>query len=371
MQGLVASVMDPRLIDLLAQWRAAGGIEDAPRQFPDHADHLLVIEVDGAGNRYTHYGQAFVQHFGADLAGCVIDRLPAEVLPADRRGMLDFDYAFVRRGNQPLWRSYTAVFDDGAAAETWQRLVLPAGEGRLVVGAYPVAPPAPDEEAGAALLRMVLDRVPVLLDETGAIGDLALSLRAYCDHQQHLAELEWRATRDSLTGIANRAHFHHLAGLELGHTQRMGRWFTVMVLDLDHFKRINDRWGHATGDRALQAFVGACRQALREGDILGRVGGEEFAVALPGTSEPAARLIAERLRAQVEQVTLEADDGSLGGFTVSIGVAAWCEAMAGGEGAPSVAELLKLADAALYRAKAAGRNRVEVAAWADRPRAEE
>jgi len=364
MQGLVASVMDPRLIDLLQQWRAAGEVRDAPRQFSDHADHLLVIDVDGAGNRYIHYGEAFVRHFGADLAGCVIDRLPAEVLPADRRGMLDFDYAFVRGRSQPLWRSYTAIFDDGAEAETWQRLVLPAGQGRLVVGAYPVNKPPPGEEPGSALLRLVLDRVPVLLDETGAITDLALSLRSYCDNQQHLAELEWRATRDSLTGIANRSHFYYLAGQELCHAQRMQRWFAMMVLDLDHFKRINDRWGHPTGDRALQAFVGACRQALREGDILGRIGGEEFAVALPSTSITAAAVIAERLRSQVEQVVLEAEDGSFSGFTVSIGIAAWCESAAPPQAvSPDVADLLKRADAALYRAKAAGRNRIEVAAW--------
>jgi diguanylate cyclase (GGDEF)-like protein len=362
MQALVAKVMDERLIDLLALWRAAGPGVDPLQRFAAHADHLLVIEIDGAGNRYTHYGRAFVQHFGADLSGCVIDRLPADILPADRRGMLDFDYTYARRVARPLWRSYTAVFDDGAPEETWQRLVLPAGGDRLLVGAYPVTRDGPRDESGEALLRLVLDRVPVVLDDDDRIDDLALSFRAFCDHQLHLAELEWRATRDSLTGIANRAHFHHLAGMEMDHARRMGRPFALMALDLDHFKLINDRWGHAAGDEALRAFVAACRQALREGDILGRIGGEEFAVALPGTGGDGARLIAERLRQQVEQVILRSDGGETGGITVSIGVASWSETEASATSVtPDIGELLNQADAALYRAKANGRNRVETA----------
>ncbi|CCG42903.1 GGDEF domain-containing protein [Magnetospirillum molischianum] len=360
MQALVAKVMDKRLIDLLDLWRAAGPIADPSARFSAHADHLLVIDIDTAGNRYTHYGRAFVRHFGADLAGCVIDRLPADILPADRRGMLDFDYAYARRVRRPLWRSYTAMFDNGAQEETWQRLVLPAGGDRLVVGAYPVMV-RHHEDPGAELLRMVLDRVPVVLNDDDGIDDLALSLRAFCDHQIHLAELEWRATRDSLTGIANRAHFHHLAGMELDHARRMGRPFTVLALDLDHFKRINDRWGHATGDTALRAFVTACRQALREGDILGRIGGEEFAIALPGTGGEGARLIAERLRQQVEQVVLRTESGETCAMTVSIGVVSWTERAPASVSPDDIAAMLNRADTALYRAKDGGRNRVEVA----------
>lgn len=360
MQALVAKVMDERLVDLLALWRAAGSLDEPHVYFAQHADHLLVIDIDADGNRYTHYGRAFVRHFGADLAGCVIDRLPADILPADRRGMLDFDYAYARRVKRPLWRSYTALFDNGAHEETWQRLVLPAGGDRLVVGAYPVAVRHHDDP-GAELLRMVLDRVPVVLNDEDGIDDLALSLRAFCDHQIHLAELEWRATRDSLTGIANRAHFHHLAGMELDHARRMGRPFSVLALDLDHFKRINDRWGHAAGDSALRAFVAACRRALREGDILGRIGGEEFAIALPGTGGESARLIAERLRQQVEQVILSIDGGETGTMTVSIGVASWADHADASATPDDIAVILNRADSALYRAKDGGRNRVETA----------
>ena len=189
MQDLIATVMDARLLDLLTRWRAAGPeavIAEPAACFADHADNLLVIDTDGPGNRYSHYGAAFTRHFGADLTGCVIDVLPTDILPAERRGMLEFEYTFARRVKRPLWRSYTAQFDQ--CTETWQRLVLPVGDNRLAVGAYPVTAGAAEDQA-AHLLRLVIDRVPVVLDPNGGIQDLALSLRAFCDTQQHVAEL--------------------------------------------------------------------------------------------------------------------------------------------------------------------------------------
>ncbi|MDR3441208.1 GGDEF domain-containing protein [Telmatospirillum sp.] len=362
--------MDPRLADLLAIWRAAffpAETIDQPLQpFSDHADHLLIIDIDGSQSRYTHYGQAFITHFGTDLTGQIIDLLPSDILPAERRGMLAFEYTYARRVLRPLWRSYTGRFDDGKT-ETWQRLVLPAGQGRLVVGAYPTDGPYPSPDEGAdseglALLRLLIERVPVVVDADGNIGDLALSLKIFSDTQQHMAELKEWATRDTLTGVANLRHFHHLAGLELDHAYRMGRAISVLALDIDYFKGINDRWGHPVGDQALKAFTAACRKALREPDILGRIGGEEFAVALPNTRIEEAQMIAERLRRQVEQVSLplaQGDDAV--SFTVSIGVVSSPPPGHAGEARPDISKLLALADAALYRSKSEGRNRVTVA----------
>ena len=324
MRTLVARVMEPGLADLLARWRASGEgapVADPLGLFAPHADHLLVIDPEGGGNRYIHYGRAFVEHFGVDLSGSLIEGLPAEILPAERRGMLDFDYAFARRVGWPLWRSYTAPFAAGRV-ETWQRLVLPVGGGRLIAGAYPVAAAPVGEDPGVTLLRLLVERVPVVLDSDGGVADLALSLRTFCDSQIHLAELEVRATRDPLTGVANREHFFHLAALELDHARRMGRSFGVMLLDLDHFKQVNDRFGHAVGDQALVAFVEACRAALRGYDVLGRVGGEEFAVALPNTNLEGARAIAERVRRMVEAVDLRPTPDQRAGITVSVGVTA-------------------------------------------------
>ncbi|EME68811.1 response regulator [Paramagnetospirillum caucaseum] len=351
MRDLVARVMDSRLAALLSQWRRDGTeAADPVARFAAHAEHLLMIEAEGGANRYAHYGRAFAECFGNDLTGQVIDLLPPDILPADRRFMLEFEYGFVRRTARPLWRSYTALFGQDLP-QTWQRLVLPAGNGRLVVGAYPVEG-TPSGDSAEALLRLVIDRVPVVLGDDGGIADMALSLGAFCDTSRHMAELEVLATRDPLTETSNRRHFEQLAGLELDHARRMGRSFALLALDIDHFKRINDTWGHAAGDAALKAFADSCRLGLREYDILGRVGGEEFAVALPNTGPDGARVIAERLRAAVAELVIRPAKGQMSGLTVSIGIAQLREADL------TIATLLERADRALYRAKNAGRNRV-------------
>lgn len=358
MPHLVGRVLDRRLADLYASWRAAtpeelaGGPEAG--RFAAHRDHLLTIDVEDDGrSRYRHYGRAFALQFGTDLTGQSIDALPSDVLPPGRKGILAFEYAYAHRIGKPLWRSYTALFDDGTR-QTWQRLVLPAAPGRLMVGAYAVEPPrALDTASAEGLLRLVIERAPVVLSDQGGVEDLALSLQEFGETRMQVAELEVLASRDPLTGVSNLRHFHHLAGLELEHARRMGRTFSLMALDLDHFKHINDQHGHAAGDAALRAFAAACRTALREPDILGRVGGEEFAIALPNTGPEGARIIAERLRRLVEDLRPDLPGGGTLNFTVSIGVAS-----CGPEAYPGIPDLLALADGALYAAKKAGRNRV-------------
>lgn len=359
MKAAVSRVMDPRLGDLLARWQRvqeAGDEHDPLAALAPHQDNLLLIAVEEEGSRYLHYGRAFVDHFGVDLTGRVITALSPEILPPDRRGMLEFDYAFVQSRQSPLWRSYTADFGPNGIG-TWQRLVLPLDETLLVVGAYPVAPTAPADEA-EMLLRLVIERVPVVLDRDGRLCDLALSLRDYSDTQRHAAELEVLANHDALTGTANLRHFHRLAGLELSHARRMNRSLALLALDLDHFKRINDQWGHAAGDVALKAFAATCRAALREPDILGRCGGEEFAIALPNTSLDGALVIAERLRGAVEALSVPLPDAPPLHFTVSIGIAV---AGPGQENVADITALLAAADKALYASKKAGRNRVSIA----------
>ncbi|MDA8231319.1 MAG: GGDEF domain-containing protein [Magnetospirillum sp.] len=366
MRDIVDKVMDDRLRALLARWRAMGvrgDLSSPAAAFPDHRDHLLVIESQGTGHRYVHYGAAFVRLFGEDLTGCVINALPPEILPTDRRTILDFEYTYAHRMGRPLWRAYTAQFEGAEPGDrrtqTWQRLVLPAGGGRLVVGAYPVESDRQTDDSACRLLRLMIDRVPVLLSDDGDVEDLALSLSTFCDSRLQVAELEVLATQDPLTGVANTRHFHRLANLELAHTLRMGRSFSLLALDIDHFKRINDTWGHAAGDLALTVFVDASRMALREYDIVGRVGGEEFAVALPNTGRDGAQTIAERLRLRVAETDVRQPEGPPFRMTVSIGIAC-CDPPSDDRSPPNVADLLKRADAALYRAKAAGRNRTEL-----------
>ena len=125
------------------------------------------------------------------------------------------------------------------------------------------------------------------------------------------------------------------------------------MLDLDHFKAVNDNWGHRLGDIALEAVGRAMAEELRGGDVIGRLGGEEFAVVLAGNRTDQAAVLAERIRRAVAALTIRHGDTAIR-LTISIGVAAH-------RGATSLEKLIVHADAALYRAKAAGRNRVELA----------
>lgn len=157
-------------------------------------------------------------------------------------------------------------------------------------------------------------------------------------------EFEHLATHDSLTDAFTRRHMNEACRQELERSQRHGRELSLLAMDIDHFKSINDRFGHQAGDRVLVAFVASVKALLRRPDQLGRFGGEEFVVLLPETSHELAMAIAERIRAAVEKATIEP------ACTVSIGVAS-----ARGQN-DSVDALLARADAAMYQAKAQGRN---------------
>ena len=164
-------------------------------------------------------------------------------------------------------------------------------------------------------------------------------------------ELFILSTTDSLTGAYNRRYFMDAAAREFRKFQRYNTQLSLMVMDIDLFKHVNDTFGHAVGDDAIKAFVTAALGDLREEDVLGRMGGEEFAVLLPQTGLESAKLIAERLRLRVASLAIAAND-SYARFTVSIGIS---QATAGDS---SIEAGLNRADRALYRAKAAGRNQV-------------
>ncbi|WP_343731835.1 CHASE domain-containing protein [Duganella sp.] len=176
-------------------------------------------------------------------------------------------------------------------------------------------------------------------------------------------ELRVLATTDFLTGLPNRREFMGRLQEEEGRLQRdIGACAAVLLLDIDHFKRINDEHGHAAGDAVLRQLADLMREGQRKIDMLGRIGGEEFAILLPGTDLDAAAVFAERLRQRVEQTPMLLDDGHTLDITVSIGIAAMGGAAPGGNPA------LIRADQALYCAKRGGRNRVELMdAEADRP----
>ncbi len=210
-----------------------------------------------------------------------------------------------------------------------------------------------------------------LIQRGAAIGVVCLETqRPYSDAEVRLAlsltqpaamavenarlfdEVQRLATLDGLTSTFNRRHFMQMAQIQYDNARRLGHPLTAMMLDVDHFKRINDKHGHHVGDQVLRTLAERCKSALRSGDVLGRYGGEEFAILLPGiTQQDAATVLAERIRRKVAEDPIETDAGAVK-VTVSVGVAS----MDGQTRHPE--DLFKRADAALYEAKQAGRNRV-------------
>lgn len=167
-----------------------------------------------------------------------------------------------------------------------------------------------------------------------------------------LRQLERQVSHDALTGALSRATFLARAEIKLGHK---GHPVAVLMMDLDNFKQINDRHGHAVGDRVLVAFASAIRCQLRDKDIFGRIGGEEFAAVLPDVPPHLAQNISERLRHAVEAVVLTLEGQETLNFTVSIGVACFENEA---DGVIHLDRMLATADKALYRAKQNGRNQV-------------
>lgn len=163
--------------------------------------------------------------------------------------------------------------------------------------------------------------------------------------------VRYQARTDALTGVYNRRHFLSLAELEFSRSQRHSKPLSMILLDLDHFKQVNDSHGHVIGDQVLQSVAEQCRSNIRPADIIGRYGGEEFTILLPETDLAGARQLAERLRAQVSGSRVIVD-GKPVCVTLSLGVSSKAE------DTPNLAALLHKADEAMYAAKRAGRNRV-------------
>ncbi|HTF36234.1 MAG TPA: diguanylate cyclase [Myxococcota bacterium] len=163
---------------------------------------------------------------------------------------------------------------------------------------------------------------------------------------------------DAVTGLRSRRYVSEVLAIEVLRARRYRLPLTVMMADLDHFKRVNDRFGHPAGDTVLRRVSDLLRSLLRATDVAGRFGGEEFLVILPQTDRGGAVSLAERWRQSLELTALEAPDRKRIRTTVSIGVAEFMAQMARPD------ELVRAADEALYTAKANGRNRIEVASGA-------
>jgi diguanylate cyclase (GGDEF)-like protein len=177
---------------------------------------------------------------------------------------------------------------------------------------------------------------------------------ALANAQRHRT-VEQQALVDGLTGLANRRLCTAALEKELARAHRFGEPLALVLTDIDDFKRINDRWGHPTGDEVLKVFAKALKESVREIDLAGRWGGEEFALLLPGTDLEGGRELSERVRRTLARKKFLAPDGERIRVTASFGVAAF-------PNAGSQDELVAASDGALYEAKRTGKNRVAVAA---------
>jgi diguanylate cyclase (GGDEF)-like protein len=190
------------------------------------------------------------------------------------------------------------------------------------------------------------------LHHLAAVIAVCLEIAITRDRLQHLG------LADALTGANNRRYFEQRLPEEVARAQRSGSPLSCLFIDIDHFKRLNDTYGHRVGDQALRGVGKLMRASLRRGDVLARYGGEEFSVLLPQTSEDAAALVSERLRNEVASARFAGGGGRSVSITVSIGVATLNPPVVHSEPNSLGALLVEAADRGLYRAKAGGRNRV-------------
>jgi len=208
-------------------------------------------------------------------------------------------------------------------------------------------------------LRWFLARVTPLSLRNG--GGFARKIGAVVSHMnitdRKLLELKYAklASTDPLTDLPNRRYFEDNARIELERVRRFGGAMSLLMIDLDRFKVINDRFGHAAGDAVLKTFASRCKSVFRESDLFARIGGEEFVALLVGTDRAGATLLAERVRSHVADLRVKTASGTIR-VTSSIGVASVRASDR------SIASTLNRADQALYTAKESGRNRVSVAA---------
>ena len=246
-----------------------------------------------------------------------------------------FDCAAVRRGDTVVFRS-----SDGLDA-------CPKLAGRCAGAETAVCAPVGFMGRAVGVLHATRsEESPFTADEVERLGTLATALGTRVGTIRAFRTSQLRASTDGLTGLLNRRSLEERLNLLVAELQP----YSLAVADLDHFKRLNDTYGHETGDRALRMFAEVLRASLRSVDLVARWGGEEFTIAFPGVTASEAAAACDRVR---ESLLVASSSGAVPGFTVSFGVVD--ATVAGG-----VREALRLADEALYAAKNAGRDRVVV-----------
>jgi diguanylate cyclase (GGDEF)-like protein len=230
-------------------------------------------------------------------------------------------------------------------------LVLPA---RRRIGRTPVELFGTWSDNGLELATLCLGALNALaLATLPGLAALGLPPVLLLHRTVLVKQLEVAVRRDGKTGLYNTTGWHALAERTLADAERHGGTFGLLMLDLDHFKQVNDTYGHLAGDAVLRAVAQAITASVRSrADAVGRFGGEEFVVLLPGISHPDIGPLAERIRRAVSTLTVQTAQSAITGLSTSIGIAAYPTA------GTSLQRLLDAADTALYHAKATGRNKV-------------
>ncbi len=239
------------------------------------------------------------------------------------------------------------VIDDLGSVPSLAELTI---ESELPVGSACAAPLIFKDRLLGALVALAPGANVFLPQDVRALGACAAHAAIALSNARLVEQLEREASEDPLTGLANKRSFELAYSAEVNRATREGGSTAIVTLDIDHFKRINDRYHHSFGDQVLVAVANAVRGAVREYDTVARVGGDEFVVLLPATTAEDAELVAERARALVSEIDLP--EGTL---SCSAGVAALPAGDPAGEG------ILDAADAALYEAKRQGRDRTRLA----------
>jgi diguanylate cyclase (GGDEF)-like protein/PAS domain S-box-containing protein len=324
---------------------------------------MSALPVAAVLNERDHQAEetrAFAEHFKS-----VVENIGEVIFRIDVLG----HWAYLN----PAWETLTGQPIGTSLGRSWLDLVEPSARLELADRAEAVL----RGEDGSARrivrletptgLRWVELFIQGLRGEDGRIAGATGTLRDIDDRkrleehvitakrraEQRAREATLLASTDELTGIANRRAFLGQLEREIAGAAEFGWPLAVAMFDVDHFKLVNDRYGHAVGDRVLQLIAARAAGVVRGGDLVGRLGGEEFGILMPGATLEEAAHVAERLREAMETVA-ELDE-SLPGVTISIGIAAREEQR-------NAAHLLAAADVALYAAKGEGRNRVRIAA---------
>lgn len=287
-------------------------------------------------------------HAAEALHRLVLDRMSDVVLRAGLDGTVRYTSPSVERvtgypaaelGGRPLFN--LIVPDDLPMVLDTRRVVLAAPEESAIIE-YRVI-----QKSGAII--WVESHMRAMVDADGNVSGTVSIIREVTERRHIVEDLKHKAMTDPLTGACNRRAFDDALGALVASPPIGTEPGCLAVFDLDHFKRINDEYGHAAGDAVLVRFVAIVRAAVREGDLVARLGGEEFAVLLAGLSVQQAQLVCERIRTRLGTVGVELPSGGTIAATVSVGIAPLSL-----DDDPE--RIVAAADAALYRAKRAGRN---------------